>query len=119
MDIEEAVGAELQACRPKKQISQEQLGFDAAIHRTYVSMIERGVKSPTLDPSSMSPALCASAAYHRVSMWQKELGQPSRLRTTLPCSTLNATVEYGGRVDDSRNRGNGKGQCENAAQLDT
>jgi transcriptional regulator with XRE-family HTH domain len=48
MDIEEAVGAELKACRQKKQISQEQLGFDAGIHRTYVSLIERGEKSPTL-----------------------------------------------------------------------
>jgi len=47
MDIEEAVGAELRACRQKKQISQEQLGFDTGIHRTYVSLIERGEKSPT------------------------------------------------------------------------
>jgi transcriptional regulator with XRE-family HTH domain len=45
MDIEEAVGAELRACRRKKQVSQEQLGFDAGIHRTYVSLIERGVGS--------------------------------------------------------------------------
>ncbi|MEN6337818.1 MAG: hypothetical protein ABFE01_26480 [Phycisphaerales bacterium] len=29
MDIEEAVGAELRACRQKKNVSQEQLGFDA------------------------------------------------------------------------------------------
>jgi len=48
MNLEEAVGAELRACRRKKQVSQEQLGFDAGIHRTYVSLIERGVKSPTL-----------------------------------------------------------------------
>ena len=48
MNIEKAVGAELSACRRKRNISQEQLGFDAAIHRTYVSLIERGVKSPTL-----------------------------------------------------------------------
>jgi len=48
MDIEEAVGAELRACRQKKNVSQEQLGFDAGIHRTYVSLIERGAKSPTL-----------------------------------------------------------------------
>ncbi|MEN6577273.1 MAG: helix-turn-helix transcriptional regulator [Phycisphaerales bacterium] len=48
MNLEEAVGAELRACRQKKQISQEQLGFDAGVHRTYVSLIERGVKSPTL-----------------------------------------------------------------------
>jgi len=48
MNLEEAVGAELRACRERKQISQEQLGFDAGVHRTYVSLIERGVKSPTL-----------------------------------------------------------------------
>ncbi len=48
MNLEEAVGAELKACRRRKQISQEQLGFDAGVHRTYVSLIERGVKSPTL-----------------------------------------------------------------------
>ena len=48
MNIETAVGTELRVCRQKKRISQEQLGFDAGIHRTYVSLIERGVKSPTL-----------------------------------------------------------------------
>ncbi len=48
MNLEEAVGAELRACRERKQISQEQLGFDAGVHRTYVSLIERGVKNPTL-----------------------------------------------------------------------
>lgn len=48
MDTEKAVGDELRACRLKKEVSQEQLGFDAGIHRTYVSLIERGAKSPTL-----------------------------------------------------------------------
>jgi transcriptional regulator with XRE-family HTH domain len=49
MDLEKAVGEVLRTCRQKKGMSQEQLGFDAAIHRTYVSLIERGKKSPTLD----------------------------------------------------------------------
>jgi len=48
MNIEKAVGMELSACRRKKRISQERLGFDAGVHRTYVSLIERGVKSPTV-----------------------------------------------------------------------
>jgi transcriptional regulator with XRE-family HTH domain len=48
MNIEKAVGAQLRACRLKKNVSQEQLAFDAGIHRTYVSLIERGVKNPTL-----------------------------------------------------------------------
>ncbi len=48
MNVEEAVGMELSTCRRKKRISQERLGFDAGVHRTYVSLIERGVKSPTV-----------------------------------------------------------------------
>ena len=34
MNLEEAVGEELRACRRKKQISQEQLGFDAVLAAT-------------------------------------------------------------------------------------
>jgi transcriptional regulator with XRE-family HTH domain len=49
MTIEKAVGRELQFCRTKKGISQEKLGFEASLHRTYISLIERGMKSPTLN----------------------------------------------------------------------
>jgi transcriptional regulator with XRE-family HTH domain len=48
MNVEKAVGMELSACRRKKRISQERLGFDAGVHRTCVSLIERGAKSPTV-----------------------------------------------------------------------
>ncbi len=48
MNVEQVVGMELSACRRNKGISQERLGFDAGVHRTYVSLIERGVKSPTV-----------------------------------------------------------------------
>nr|WP_087476189.1 helix-turn-helix transcriptional regulator [Nitrospira cf. moscoviensis SBR1015] len=34
--------------RRTRGFSQEELGFQAGIHRTYVSQIERGIKSPTL-----------------------------------------------------------------------
>jgi hypothetical protein len=44
MNVEEAVGMELSACRHKKRISQERLGFDAGVHRTYVSLINEGAK---------------------------------------------------------------------------
>lgn len=49
MTIEKAVGRELQFCRTKKGISQENLGFEASLHRTYISLIERGLKSPTIN----------------------------------------------------------------------
>jgi len=45
---EKAFGKALQAERLKKGISQEELGFEAGYHRTYVSFLERGLKNPTL-----------------------------------------------------------------------
>ena len=49
MTIEKAVGQELHFCRTKKALSQEKLGFEANLHRTYISIIERGLKSPTIN----------------------------------------------------------------------
>jgi hypothetical protein len=45
MNVEEAVGMKLSPCRRKKRISQERLGFDAGVHRTYVSLIDSGAKA--------------------------------------------------------------------------
>jgi transcriptional regulator with XRE-family HTH domain len=45
---EKAFGVALQAIRREHGLSQEQLGFDAGFHRTYVSFLERGLKSPSL-----------------------------------------------------------------------
>lgn len=41
-------GQEISVLRRKLGISQEELAFRADVHRTYVSQIERGIKSPTL-----------------------------------------------------------------------
>ena len=45
---ERLLGQEISKLRRNRGISQEELGFQAGIHRTYVSQIERGLKSPTL-----------------------------------------------------------------------
>jgi transcriptional regulator with XRE-family HTH domain len=34
--------------REAKHLSQEQFAFEAGIHRTYVSDLERGVRNPTI-----------------------------------------------------------------------
>lgn len=34
--------------RTTREISQEQLAFDSGFDRTYVSLMERGVRSPTI-----------------------------------------------------------------------
>ncbi|UVT16031.1 MAG: helix-turn-helix transcriptional regulator [Nitrospira sp.] len=41
-------GNEIAKLRKKVGISQEELGFRAGVHRTYISQLERGIKSPTL-----------------------------------------------------------------------
>jgi transcriptional regulator with XRE-family HTH domain len=43
------VGEELRKAREKAGLTQEQLAFRAGIHRTYVSLLERDLKSPTLN----------------------------------------------------------------------
>ncbi|MBX3349100.1 MAG: helix-turn-helix transcriptional regulator [Nitrospira sp.] len=42
------LGREIARLRRRIGISQEELGFRAEVHRTYISQLERGLKSPTL-----------------------------------------------------------------------
>jgi transcriptional regulator with XRE-family HTH domain len=48
MTAELAFGREVKRARESLRKSQEALAFDAEVHRTYISLIERGQKSPTL-----------------------------------------------------------------------
>ena len=41
-------GKEVARLRTRLGISQEELAFRVDVHRTYVSQLERGLKSPTL-----------------------------------------------------------------------
>jgi transcriptional regulator with XRE-family HTH domain len=43
-----AFGKTIAGLRQAARLSQEELAEQAAIHRTYVSQIERGLKSPTI-----------------------------------------------------------------------
>jgi transcriptional regulator with XRE-family HTH domain len=47
--LEEAFGQVLRRKREAVNLTQEQLAFEAGLHRTYVILLERGLKSPTLD----------------------------------------------------------------------
>jgi len=48
MNIDLAIAKILKKAREKKGISQEQLAFKADLHRTYISQLERGLKSITV-----------------------------------------------------------------------
>jgi len=43
-----AIGSALRHLREKSGLSQEQLGFEFGLHRTYVSLVERGRRIPSV-----------------------------------------------------------------------
>ena len=46
--LDQAFGNALQRLRKTHDLSQEELAFRVGIHRTYISQLERGLKSPSL-----------------------------------------------------------------------
>jgi len=44
-----SLGAELRRARLKAGLSQEELSFRAGVDRSYISQLERDLKSPTVD----------------------------------------------------------------------
>lgn len=49
MNIKQRLGFNLRKLRLEKGLSQEDFAFDAGLHRTYVSDIERGARNPTIE----------------------------------------------------------------------
>lgn len=52
-----AIGAAIRHLRDKSGQSQEELGFEFGLHRTYISMLERGQRMPSV------PTLLSLGAY--------------------------------------------------------
>jgi len=48
VDIRTRLAQNLRRIRTEKGLSQEQLAFEASIHRTYISDLERGARNPTI-----------------------------------------------------------------------
>lgn len=49
MHVRARLAANLKRLRKERALSQEQFAFDAGIHRTYVSDLERGARNPTIE----------------------------------------------------------------------
>jgi transcriptional regulator with XRE-family HTH domain len=47
--LRETLALVLRECRAAAGLSQEELGYRSGLHRTYISQLERGLKSPTVD----------------------------------------------------------------------
>lgn len=48
MNVAKRLGAKIQKLRIEKGLSQEELAFDADLHRTYISHVERGSRNITV-----------------------------------------------------------------------
>ena len=48
MDVRQRLATNLRRLRHERELSQEQFAFEAGIHRTYVSDLERGMRNPTI-----------------------------------------------------------------------
>jgi transcriptional regulator with XRE-family HTH domain len=46
--LNKAFGEQLRRSRKAARMTQEELAFRASLDRTYISLLERGIKSPTL-----------------------------------------------------------------------
>lgn len=49
MTIEGVFGIVLRECRKKRRISQEELAHRSGLDRTFISLMERGKRKPTLN----------------------------------------------------------------------
>ncbi|MEP6668038.1 MAG: helix-turn-helix transcriptional regulator [Chthoniobacter sp.] len=47
--LRKAIANTLKFLRSERGLSQEQLGLEAKLHRTFISQIERGLKRPTVE----------------------------------------------------------------------
>lgn len=60
---EKAFASVLRELRKERGLSQEVLGFESGYHRTYISMLERGMMNPSLQTIlSLAKALHAPAS---------------------------------------------------------
>lgn len=49
MDVARRFGENLRRCRKRTGLSQEALGYRASLHRTEISLLERGARVPRID----------------------------------------------------------------------
>src|SRR5439155_24967576 len=61
--LKQAFGVVIRECRKKSGMSQEKLGFEAGLTRNFISLVELGQRSPTLDTiAALAQALGISAS---------------------------------------------------------
>ena len=67
-NVHQRFGANLKKLRKSAKLSQEQLANEAGLDRTYISLLERGLRNPTLECMA-SLALALGVDLHVVCKW--------------------------------------------------
>jgi transcriptional regulator with XRE-family HTH domain len=75
MDPAEAFGIVLRELRVKKRLTQEGLGFEAGVQRTYVSILELGQQQPSLTTIIKLASALGITAGELVSLVEIKLAQ--------------------------------------------
>jgi transcriptional regulator with XRE-family HTH domain len=78
MDIKRQVGLNVLRIRRERGWSQEALAFEAEIHRTYVSGVERGVRNPTITVLAELAAALKVPPHQLLERVIEERGRPKK-----------------------------------------
>lgn len=69
-----AFGKELRKIRTERGLSQEGLGFESGYHRTYISLLERGLKTPSLQTTFQLSSALGIAPSEFIARVQRRVG---------------------------------------------
>ena len=78
--ITNSFGQVLQKIRIEQGLSQEELAFKAALHRTYISDLERDRKSPSLRSVEKIACVLGLSMFdliHRMYEWETQVNLPA------------------------------------------
>ncbi|MFI5053017.1 MAG: helix-turn-helix domain-containing protein [Acidimicrobiia bacterium] len=79
-ELNQAFGEVVRELRHDRDLSQEALSFACGRHRTYVSLLERGRNSPSLDTLWTIADALGVAASEIIERVERRLAQPRRRR---------------------------------------
>lgn len=81
MEIRRQVGLNVQRLRRERGLSQEGLAFEAEIHRTYISGVERGVRNMTVSVVAKIAAALKVLPHHLLEPLPKRTGPTDQKET--------------------------------------
>ena len=75
--LDEAFAIVLKRLRTEKELSQQELGLEADLHHTYISQLERGLKSPSLKTLHKIASVLGISLMELMSLVEQEINVPS------------------------------------------